>query len=83
MQLFRERGVVPHYREGMFLDASWLAVYFGQNIFPRHYDPLSNRVADDELARHLAGLSNAYAAAVDTMPEHREFLRQLGAVALQ
>jgi tryptophan halogenase len=78
MQLFRERGVVPHYREGMFLDASWLAVYFGQNVMPRHYDPRSDRLGSQELSAQLARLSGEYAEAVNSMPAHGTFLRQSG-----
>jgi tryptophan halogenase len=81
MELFRERGLVPNYREGMFLDASWLAVYFGQHVVPRHHDPASDRVPEDELSRFLADMDSAYRSAVDAMPAHEDFLRQIGALA--
>ena len=81
MELFRERGLVPPYREGMFLDASWLAVYFGQNVMPRHYDPSSDRIPEAALSRHLAGLHQTYSGAVESMPEHGDFLRRIGAAA--
>jgi tryptophan halogenase len=77
MQIFRHRGLVPNYREGMFLDASWLAVYFGQRIQPRGFDPLSLRQSDTELARRLDALSSNYRRAVATMPLHSDFLEQL------
>ncbi len=79
IELFRGRGVVPHYREGMFLDASWLAVLFGQHVMPRHYDPSSDRVSGDELARHLQAIRGEYREAVATMPEHQAFLQRIGA----
>jgi tryptophan halogenase len=79
MELFRERGVVAQYREGMFLDASWLAVFFGQGIHPRHYDPSSDRVTQSELAAHLNSIDTEYAAAIQRMPAHESFLRQIGA----
>jgi tryptophan halogenase len=81
LELFRERGLVPPYREGMFLDASWLAVYFGQNVMPRHYDPASDRVPQESLAQHLAGLHRTYRDAIESMPEHEAFLRRIGAAA--
>ena len=34
IELFRRRGRVVKYREGVFLDASWIAVYLGQQIDP-------------------------------------------------
>jgi tryptophan 7-halogenase len=79
MELFRERGVVAQYRAGMFLDASWLAVFFGQNVFPRHYDPSSDRVAPGELAAHLRDIDAEYASALAGMPAHEDFIRQTGA----
>jgi tryptophan halogenase len=79
MQLFSERGVVPHYREGMFLDASWLAVYFGQNVVPRHYDPRSDQLSTAELDAQLLKLRGDYATAVDSLPGHEDFLRERGA----
>lgn len=79
MELFRERGIVPHYREGMFLDASWLAVYFGQNVTPRRYDPVCDRIPAESLAARLDDLRGAYAAAMQGMPEHADFLRGIGA----
>jgi tryptophan halogenase len=81
MELFRERGVVPPYREGMFLDASWLAVYFGQNLIPRHYDPSSDRVAAEALAGHFERVHRRYREAVRSMPAHAAFLRRIGADA--
>jgi len=81
LELFRQRGVVPHYREGMFLDASWLAVYLGQNVIPRHYDPACDRLGEAELARQLARIRNEYAHAIGAMPAHAAFLELIGATA--
>jgi tryptophan halogenase len=79
LELFRERGVVAQYREGMFLDASWLAVFFGQHVVPRHYDPCSDRLAHDDLVQQLASIRGEYTQAVGTMPPHDAFLREIGA----
>lgn len=81
MELFRERGVVVQTREGMFLEPSWLAVYFGQNVMPRSYDPCSERVPPKILADHLETIRGEYAEAVETLPTHRAFLRRLDAAA--
>lgn len=79
IELFRERGIVPHYREGMFLDASWLAVYFGQNVMPKRYDPLCDRIAANVLSSRLQDIRRDYVAAVEGMPMHADFLRGIGA----
>jgi tryptophan halogenase len=81
MELFRERGVVAAYREGMFLDASWLAVLLGQGIAPRAWDPAVARLSEPARAAHLDRLREAYSSAVASMPEHEAYLRTIGALA--
>lgn len=79
LELFSERGLVPRYREGMFLDASWLAVFLGQNVIPRHYDPASNRVPPVALKKHFARINRHYSDAAAGLPAHEAFLRHIGA----
>ena len=81
VDLFRERGVVAQYREGMFLDASWLAVLFGQDVMPRDYDPLADRVAPEMLEQHLATIRERCAQAVEAMPAQEDYLEGIGALA--
>ena len=80
MELFRERGVVARYREGMFLDASWLAVMFGQHVMPRQYDPACDRLPEALLSEQLARIHEDYSAAIATMPDHAVFLERIGAL---
>lgn len=77
MELFRERGIVPSYREGMFLDASWLAVFFGQNVFPRAEDPRAAALPAEELDATMVGLRKAYARALASMPSHSSVLASM------
>jgi tryptophan halogenase len=79
IQLFRERGVVANYRQGMFLDASWLAVFFGQGVMPGSYDPRSNRLTQAAVLARLQGLQQRYHDAVLAMPSHATFLQASGA----
>jgi tryptophan 7-halogenase len=79
LELFRERGVVAHYREGMFLEPSWIAVYVGQNIIPSRYNPLARRLDADRLAQQFEAIATACASTAMKMPSHDQFLRQIGA----
>jgi tryptophan halogenase len=79
MELFRERGVVARYREGMFLDPSWHAVLVGQKVLPRAWDPCADACAEADLAAHLERLNAGYARALETMPPHAAFLERIGA----
>ena len=81
MELFRERGVVVNYRDGMFLEPSWLAVYLGQNFFPAAHDPLSERLSDADLIEAMADLRARYAGVAETMPTHEALLAGLPAAA--
>ena len=75
MALFRERGVVARYRDGLFLEPSWLAVYFGQRIQPDAYDPLSDRVPQAALAEAMEAMRAAIQSDVAGMPSHDAFVR--------
>jgi tryptophan halogenase len=78
---FRDRGVVAHYREGMFLPASWLAVYYGQRIAPTRVNPL---IADAPASRsraRVAAIAAACERAARAMPTHDAYLTRLGADA--
>lgn len=81
MQAFRERGVVVNYRDGMFLDASWIAVYLGQRVIPEHGDPLAAHLDEQALGSHLAMIRERTAAAAASLPHHADFIRQIGAHA--
>ncbi|CAA9503630.1 MAG: Tryptophan halogenase [uncultured Sphingomonadaceae bacterium] len=79
MELFRERGAVVNYRDGMFLEPSWLAVYLGQNILPRRHDPLSGKMPDPVLRDALGTLADRYRQAAEAMPRHAAVLQRYAA----
>jgi tryptophan halogenase len=74
MDLFRDRGVVVKYKDGFFLEPSWLAVYLGQNIVPRAYDPVSDSVLDAVLARRLKAIRDSIAETARAMPAHDDWI---------
>lgn len=74
MELFRARGTLVSYREGCFLDPSWIAVYLGQRVVPRRYDPLADTVPNDRLATHMQTLRRAVLQTAHSMPDHQQFI---------
>jgi tryptophan halogenase len=74
MALFRERGVVAKYKDGFFLEPSWLAVYLGQNLVPAAYDPVSDRTGDAELHARLAAIREAVDRTARGMPTHARWI---------
>jgi tryptophan 7-halogenase len=75
MELFRRRGRVVTYKDGLFLEPSWLAVYFGQRVVPQGYDPLADAVDATALERKMRQVREQIQAAAVRMPAHEEFLR--------
>src|SRR3954462_1649675 len=53
IELFRRRGRVVKYREGVFLDASWIAVYLGQHVVPEGHDIRADGPPPDALLRGM------------------------------
>ena len=78
---FRDRGIVAGYREGMFLPASWLAVYHGQRIVPRRVHPLVAAIPPQQAAAQVAAIAAACRRAADAMPLHADYLAAIGTAA--
>lgn len=70
MDLFRERGVPTAYEYGVFLPPSWVAVYIGQRILPRRFDPLAEVVPENAVRTRLARLKAEIAALSESLPAH-------------
>ena len=76
IELFRRRGRVAKYREGVFLDASWIAVYIGQHIIPEGNDIRADLPAPETLIRGMETLRSEIQAASERMPDHRGYIEQ-------
>lgn len=74
MELFRHRAHVITYKDGLFLEPSWLAVYVGQRVMPRAYDLLADALEDAEVERRLEAMRKQIEMAVARMPSHEVFL---------
>ena len=76
MELFRQRARVVTYKDGLFLEPSWLAVYFGQRVMPTGYDPLADALSPADLTSKLQAVRDQVHGAVAAMPRHEDFLAQ-------
>jgi len=74
MELFRRRARVVTYKDGLFLEPSWLAVYFGQRVMPTAWDPLADALDGAEMQRQLQSVREQVQSTVVRMPTHEEFL---------
>ncbi|WP_268992446.1 tryptophan halogenase family protein [Sphingomonas sp. Leaf21] len=76
LDLWRRRARVVKYREGVFLDASWIAVYLGQGVVPGGWDPRADVASTSDLLRAVDGLRREIADEVAGRPDHRGFLER-------
>jgi tryptophan halogenase len=74
IELFTQTGRVARYVNGPFLEPSWLAVFLGQGIYPRHWDPRADAFDPRELSAAMDRLRAGIAATADKMPDHKEFI---------
>jgi tryptophan halogenase len=75
MEIFKRRGHIHRYKDGLFSPASWIAVYTGQRISPRGYDPQADNIDFDMMVKTMTDLRDHIASNVATMPEHYGFVR--------
>jgi tryptophan halogenase len=71
LELFRRRGRVVKYREGVFLDASWVAVYVGQRVIPQGHDMRADAPPSEPLFRGMEKLRGEIETVVARMQDHR------------
>jgi tryptophan 7-halogenase len=76
MELFRRRGRVVKYREGVFLEASWIAVYLGQRITPDGHDMRADPPSLDALESGVHKLRDEVLQVAESMPDHLRMIRQ-------
>jgi len=68
--MFRERGIVMKYRDGLFLLPSWIAVFVGQRVIPRHWDPRADALPMEQTAESLARMKRHIAEVVEALDTH-------------
>jgi tryptophan halogenase len=76
LELFRRRGRVVKYREGVFLEASWIAVYLGQRVTPLGHDMRVNGPQLGALESGIEKLRLEVLHAAKSMPDHLGMIRQ-------
>lgn len=74
MDIFKHTGRVQTYRQGLFMEPSWLAVYFGQGFYPVKCDPRVEEIDLLEIGKYLGSLRKKIRIGIETMPSHADFL---------
>lgn len=76
LELWRRTGRIEKYSDGLFYDASWIAVYLGQGMVPDGYDARAALADPARVETALGTLRRAIETEVAAMPEHRDYLRR-------
>ncbi|HYD25169.1 MAG TPA: tryptophan halogenase family protein [Croceibacterium sp.] len=74
LELWRETGRIEKYSDGLFYDASWIAVYIGQGFLPRRHDARAALPDPRQVRRALDRLEEEIRREVAAMPGHRDYL---------
>ncbi|MGN6423699.1 MAG: tryptophan halogenase family protein [Asticcacaulis sp.] len=74
--LFHEVGRAFRYEDELFSKASWIAVFLGQGILPKTYDPIVAALPPKMVSESLDSMRAAMLKTVGGMLPHGDFLRQ-------
>ena len=74
IEMFRHRGHIEAYKDGLFSPPSWLAVFLGQGVRPEHYERLADNMPLAETLSHMEALRGRISDRVDAMPSHADFV---------
>ncbi|PCJ46822.1 MAG: tryptophan halogenase [Gammaproteobacteria bacterium] len=75
IKLFEDRGFVAGKKLDLFSEHSWLAVYFGQRIMPKAYDPRTDNLSMEQINNNLSKIKMGINNSLDKMPTHNETLK--------
>jgi tryptophan 7-halogenase len=77
MELWRQTARIEKYNEGLFFDASWIAVYLGQGIKPEKHDPRVTLPKASQIESAMSLLGKEIQREVAEMPGHRAYLERV------
>ena len=80
LELWRRAGRVAQYSRGVFLEASWIAVYTGQGVIPHGWDQRADAFDIDALDGAVERLKRQLRDAARAMPMHGEFIARRNAL---
>jgi tryptophan halogenase len=81
MEVFTSMGRIPMLAEESYQEPSWVAIFMGQHVLPRRYDPLVDRVDVEMLKRGMLQRRTAIRRAAEAMPMHADYIARHCAAA--
>jgi len=71
-KIFEETARVVLYRKGLFMPASWLAVYLGQGVVPKRYDLRADTAPLESVDRYCRSFRKEVKTFAGQMQTHRQ-----------
>jgi tryptophan halogenase len=78
IEVFKESACVVEYDAGLFMSPSWLAVYFGQGLYPKQIDSRVVDIPKQQLDNMFLKMSSHLHKVAKAMPSHAESLKNSG-----
>ena len=74
MEVFQARGIIALEGDESFHEPSWVSIFFGQECYPRRYDPMVDRVETDRLRAGMRQRKESIARLTNAPPLHADFI---------
>lgn len=77
IEIYKENGRLYRHDNELFSEASWFAVFEGQNIRPARYHPIINYLSDEQLDQRMAEIRRATNKCMEAYQDHGQYLHKL------
>lgn len=74
MELFSGQGLLYKDPEDLFRESSWVQVMLGQNLVPRSYHPMADRINEGQLKEFLGSVKAIIEKSTSPLPPHQAFI---------
>ena len=81
MKLFKASGRLGRDVDDLFRDASWAQVMLGQGILPEDYNPMADKLDEQQLDNFLSDVRKIIEKAVANLPTHEDYIKKNCAAA--
>ena len=76
IDVFKSFGRVALYSEESFLEPSWIAIFLGQFVYPKRYDPIIDSIELEKLKHGMQHRRMTVRKIAEAMPTHAQFLER-------
>lgn len=74
MELFAGQGLLYKDPEDLFRESSWVQVMLGQNLVPRSYHPMADRINERQLKEFFGSIKAIIEKSTSPLPPHQAFI---------